>query len=324
MAQFTIYKSTDGSAPVLTGQAGKLTDLLDACLVNGYGAKAAAGWSIAFTATNRRAYRGGAGTQLYLRVRDDAGGTGGAKEALARGFETMSDVNTGTNPFPTSAQLSSTTDNSLVWRKSVTADATARPWIVVADNKTVYVFIQTGDVALAYFGYTWGDFDSFVSGDVWNCVINGRATENTGSINGNHLVSGDLDAGLNFVNNASGSIGCYTARPYTGIAGGAQAARMYPGCSILGNPANGGGGLLYPNAADNAIYMTPTYLTFAQSSAGNLRGRFRGLWNWWHVGGANDGDTFNGGGDLAGKSFLVIKASPNAGMFIIETSNTVT
>jgi hypothetical protein len=41
-----IYRSTDGSAPVLTGQAGKLTDLLDAILVNGYGSKTAAGWTI--------------------------------------------------------------------------------------------------------------------------------------------------------------------------------------------------------------------------------------------------------------------------------------
>ena len=38
----TIYRSTDASAPVLTGEVGKLVDLLDACLVNGYGAKSAA------------------------------------------------------------------------------------------------------------------------------------------------------------------------------------------------------------------------------------------------------------------------------------------
>ena len=37
-----VYKSTDGSAPVLTGQAGSLTTLLDAVLVNGYGAATAA------------------------------------------------------------------------------------------------------------------------------------------------------------------------------------------------------------------------------------------------------------------------------------------
>jgi len=57
---WTLYQSTDSGAPALSGQAGSLLEVLDACLVNGYGGKAAAGWGIAFSSGNKRVYRPGA------------------------------------------------------------------------------------------------------------------------------------------------------------------------------------------------------------------------------------------------------------------------
>jgi hypothetical protein len=77
-----VYKSSDASAPVLTGAVGSLVALLDACLVNGYGALAAAGWTKAFTAANKGAYKqnltgsnNASGMHLYV---DDSGpGAGG-------------------------------------------------------------------------------------------------------------------------------------------------------------------------------------------------------------------------------------------------------
>ena len=40
---WTVYRSDDAGAPNLTGAAGSLIAILDAVLVNGYGAKPAAG-----------------------------------------------------------------------------------------------------------------------------------------------------------------------------------------------------------------------------------------------------------------------------------------
>ena len=37
-------------------------------------------------------------------------------------------------------------------RKSTTADATARSWIVIADARTVYIAVMTGDFTAQYFG----------------------------------------------------------------------------------------------------------------------------------------------------------------------------
>jgi len=119
-----VYKSTDASAPNLTGQAGSLTDLLNACLVAGYGALAAAGWSRPYyDATSKTAvFRPGAGPQHYFQVADNGPGAGGAKEARIRGYVSMSAYNTGTEPFPTAAQAT----NALCIRKSTAADATVR------------------------------------------------------------------------------------------------------------------------------------------------------------------------------------------------------
>lgn len=311
MAQFTIYRSTDASAPTVSGTAGDLVNLLDKCLVDGYGSQAGAGWTKPYTATNRRAYKNGTGsTGLYWRVRDDAGGTGGAKEALIRGFESMSDVNTGSNPFPTSAQ-SALTDNSLVIRKSAAADATTRPWIVIADAKTCYVFIQSGDQANTYYAAAFGDFYSVVSGEVWNALLHARSSENSSTAG-----SSDLDSCSN--NMATSGLGSFLVRQYSGAVGSASQARTSTwNQTILGS---GSSLPIYPNIADNSIYLSRVFLN---ASSNSLRGYMRGFWAWMHNLGVNDGDTFNGAGDLAGKTFLIIKFGPNQGLFVIETSNTL-
>ncbi len=55
----TVYRSTDASAPQLSGTAGSLAAILDGCLVTGYGSKPAAGWTTAFTSGDLRSYRQG-------------------------------------------------------------------------------------------------------------------------------------------------------------------------------------------------------------------------------------------------------------------------
>ena len=71
-----VYRWDDPSAPVLSSpSAGSLIGVLDACLVNGYGSKAAAGWTKAFSGTKLAAYRQGGGSMCYLRI-DDGTGTG--------------------------------------------------------------------------------------------------------------------------------------------------------------------------------------------------------------------------------------------------------
>ena len=145
-----LYRSTDAGAPNLTGQVGSLVALLDAILVNGYGAKPAAGWTKAFSAANKGAYKQDTTASnnpagMYLYVDDTGPGAGSAREARATGFETMSAITpTGTGQFPTAA-LTSVTGGYTCIRKSATADATVRQWTAIANGQTLYLFIESGD-----------------------------------------------------------------------------------------------------------------------------------------------------------------------------------
>jgi hypothetical protein len=128
----TIYRSDDASAPVLSGTAGSLISVFDACLVNGYGAKGAAGWTKPFTGTNKAAFlmgTGGTSRRMYLRI-DDAG----VNDGVVRGYDAMTDVDTGTEPFPTVGQVAT----GLYIKKSDAANATARPWIMLATPTQIF------------------------------------------------------------------------------------------------------------------------------------------------------------------------------------------
>lgn len=170
-----VYKNTDGSAPACSGVAGSLTTLLDAVLVNGFGAKAGLGWTIVDSGTNWRVYRHNpvSGSGKYLYVDDSGSGSGGAREALVRGYRTWDAVtHTGTLPFPTAAQLS----GGEVWKKSVTADSTARPWMVIGNERCFYLFMDCNSgLRQAYFA---GDFKSYKPGDSLNYLVSGGLTQN--------------------------------------------------------------------------------------------------------------------------------------------------
>src|ERR1043166_1591690 len=117
--QFTKYTGN------VSGQVGSLITALDAALVTGQS------WTTPFTGTNKKAYRAPSGNRLYLRVQDDAPVT--AKEARITGYETMSDVDTGTNPFPTAAQnAASNSVACMIARKSFSADSTNRAYQIFA------------------------------------------------------------------------------------------------------------------------------------------------------------------------------------------------
>jgi len=175
----TVYKSSDASAPTLTGQVGALIGVLDACLVNGYGSKSAAGWTKAFSGTNLASYLPSAGH--YLDVNDAAAGAGGAQEATVRGYESMTAVGTGTNAFPTTAQIASPGE---FIRKSATADATARGWLLIADQYTFYLFILSGDTAAAYQSFGFGRFYSTKASDTYRSFICGHSSTGSGSSTG--------------------------------------------------------------------------------------------------------------------------------------------
>jgi hypothetical protein len=352
-----VFRSTDASAPVLTGQAGSLVALLHAVLVAGYGAgaqAAGAGWTSAFTATNKEAYRNSAtdGTGFYLNV-DDTGTGNTAKEAFVVGFETMSAISTGTGQFPTSGQINLTGSapaGALVCRKSNTADATARAWTIIADDTVVYVFIETGDVTspTCALAFAFGDIFSYKSSDAYRCIIIGN---NAANITNNFGFSNPLGGLLTLSNStflANTIGGHYMARSWTGTGGSVivgkhiDQAKMGGGTGgagtgtsgttlMTGNQVGIGRNTLsanifpYPNGPDGGLYLSPIWIHHNNA----IRGYLKGLWAPLHDRPLNHNDTYSGTGNMSGKSFLVqnipVATSTNnqdQGQIHIETSNT--
>lgn len=298
----TVYSSGDASAPVLTGQVGSLIGVLDACLVNGYGSKTAAGWSKAYSGTNAADYRQ-ASSGMYLDVNDNAAGSGGAQEANVRGYETMTALATGSNAFPTTAQQGSP---GLYVRKSASADATSRGWVVLADGQTFHLFILSGDTVGRYQSFSFGAFYSFKSGDAYkNCII-GHTAPGASSASG-------LDGGSLATSPTTTTSGSYIDRTQAGTGTSITCGVMGLGSLVFTQPFNG------PNLPDGNVYISRLFVSEA-STANGLRGYVRGLYQIITASGLNDGDTFSGTGDFAGRSFTVLNRSNGGAYLALETS----
>lgn len=347
-----VYRSTDASAPVLTGASGSLVALLHAVLVAGYGSGAqasGAGWTSAYTATNKEAYRNSAtdGTGFYLNVDDTDVGT--TREGFVVGFETMSAISTGTGQFPTSAQINlalSAPAGALVCRKSATQDGTARPWTIIADNTFFALFVETGDYASPTMAmpFMFGDFFSYKASDPYRCMIIARNITNSNSFNNEGFSALHSNSASSFLTQTM--IGHYIARSWTGLGSsvgfgkhvdhgklgqfGANASlsgtntlsgnTTFP--MIGSNPANPGA-FPFPNAVDGGMLLSPIWL----HHNGAVRGYLKGLWAPLHDRPLNHNDTYSGTGNMSGKSFLSQsilcgRGSAIDGQVHIETSNT--
>lgn len=324
--QFTIYKSTDASAPVLNGTAGSLLTVLDACLVNGYGAKTGAGWTIAYTGTNKRVYRQGGGNSLcYYRVRDTGAGSGSYTEAQIFAAESMSGVDTVVSGrFPLVAD-SNLTDNALIIRKSSALDSTPRPWVIAADNRTCYLITDSGNSGTSALGlHVLGDTYSHVTNDPYAACVMARPAS-SGENNANPTVV--LGKGKSLYAFSSTSWGLFYQRGYAGT-GGACPAHVLGSIATATTPDGGGviqtGYLPYPNGPDGGLWLER--ISLIENVTGgqvNLRGWLRGLWRPMHAA-SNfaSGDTLAGTGVLAGRSFLFWRVETSC-VVAIETSATV-
>lgn len=316
---FTIYQSTDAGAPVLSATAGALITVMDAVLVNGYGTKAAAGWTKAFTGTNKAAYRMGGGSRNYLRVLDTGPLT--VNEARCTGYTSMSDVDTGGGAFGTFVSSS-----YYIIKKSDAGNNAAQAWIIVADERTFLLFRITAVSGAAYAPFFFGDFYSVAgSSDVWNTLVIGSADEQT---------SDSSQAGGYFFGKCSTAVNVVVPRhgvaaTYTGVGGtigiGKVGDARKAGGDYFTNAA--AGAVPAPNPIDNAYYLSPLWLS---ESNGAIRGRMRGIWQLCGPYSAfSNGAVITGTNELQGKTFLVIQiyqlfsaGAPN-GLVLIETSNTL-
>lgn len=264
---------------------------------------APAGWAKAFAGTNLAAYRSAdvTGTRMFLRVDDT-----NANNARVVCYESMTDVNTGTAPFPTSGQIS----GGGYWGKANDTSATARAWTLIADAKTFWLHMHTPTSAAGASGGIWGfgDFESYKSSDPYACKINAASSVV-------HTQTSSIQASAEFLPNSPNHTGDYAARSFTGLGGSSALSRAAEGLLSSGGTA---GALtntfapIYPNGPNNGLVLVRKVLIEAGVA---LRGVTSGIlypvqnchsfFNWR--------DKIEGQGSYAGRKLLAVKCGSPAG-----------
>jgi hypothetical protein len=188
-------------------------------------------------------------------------------------------------------------------RKSSTADATTRTWMIIADETTCLIFIQSADNASVYYCAYLGEFYSYVAADPYKNILMGRA-DNSGLWTDGSMAA-VIQGGIAYAALANH----YQARSYAGGNAGAACLK-----TVFFSPTNNGVGCTndntpppYPDPATGGLNMSP-FGVWTTAATFGLHGELRGVFAINH-GGNNfaDGDTFSGTGAFAGRTFVIVK-----------------
>lgn len=268
--------------------------------------RASGGFSKEFAGTNKAVYRS-LNTALtcrpYLQVIDAGATAGAAKEAQVRGYMTMTDIDTGGEPFPSVAQLA----GGLFAYKSNLSSAAARPWVLITDGNIFY-FQACMDQAPASMqasgGYLWwlafGDIaptrplDPYC-GILAACGATNQQVTGLASACINGLFYG---AARNF--NIGAGSAFYLPRSFGQVVGAVTGSTSGHGWDQI---AMGSLALLaYPHPPDNGFYMTPVNVT----QGGVIRGRLPGVYEPLQGRCLNQFDTVQNVDGYPGRTFMAL------------------
>ena len=237
-----------------------------------------------------------------LRVDDT-----GTLSARVRGYESMTDVDTGIGPFPTDAQIS----GGGHWIKSGYASATAVAYIFAADSRTVFVAVSAGMTSGSLTATSspirgFGDMLALApSGDVWSTALSCSV--------GTSLGSADNSSGGAFDQPLWGGNAIYVPRSLTGL-GGAQATGSLPYVGA----ANGNSGAdatlgQFPSPVDGQLKYSRRFIYHNIASANKPpRAEVPGMLTIPQsgvLGQINRLDQIEGGASLEGRALLAVATS---------------
>lgn len=351
--QFRIYTSEDPQGPgYITGQPGSLVRVLDAVLVNGYGTgsyyKPSAGWTkpAPNSGSVYAAYQLPSGSRMCMFVNDNSPTVRTNLEAIILGWNYM--TSSGTDPgastpsahigasgssgvFPTYQQAVSTAGGSyqgVIVRKSNSSDTVSRPWVIAADAYTMYMWISHGAFANQYGFTSFGDIFSIRgSSDRWNCHINGAYQYDSHLNTYADCIASNPPRSSGYYNYhplSNYTYGFYLANTATGAGGPIMACRMgdagMSGDNYYQNAPHFG--QMSPDPVNLNFFVHPLYAV--EPACASIRGKFRGLYYPIHSYlSIPNGFTFQGTGEYAGKTFMILSWGYRGGFWALETSNTL-
>ena len=189
------------------------------------------GWTKAYSATNEAAYQMLDAPFFYLYVNDNAPGAGGAQEMQVRGYESMTSISSGTNPFPLTTQVSVANGT---WRKSNTADTTDRNYYAVVDGAYVTILCNFGAGA-TFDVYRFGKIEGYDSTDTFNvlCATRGIAASSSSGRAHNYGIQSDATSNISTAPRAA-----FARTPDGLFLSPTATVRLQAGNSVLGYSGN--------------------------------------------------------------------------------------
>lgn len=228
------------------------------------------GWIREFSAINKGVYK--IDNTVYplsvayrLRI-DDSTSSSGNNSANIIGYEAMSDVDTGTNRFPLTTQMSS---GGWIGRTHDTS-TTGRSWHLIGDGRRFYVQVnnyQTNEAAYVGPWCGFGEISSLKNSDPGGymfCVAGNAST-----------IAAQDQYGVNGLHSSNPTY-MYLSRTYTGVGAAVQATIR----GLFLNGASGGNPFTYPNGADNGLILTRPYVcTDSAGTPTQVRGWLPGMYH---------------------------------------------
>lgn len=160
-----VYSSADAGAPQIDRNVGSIINVLDACLVNGFGSGPTAtpvGWTKEFSAANEAAYKMPAGTSERFLYVDDNRAEEANRTFRMAGYNTMTAIDAGEGAWPSS-------DGDWFFKAW---DDGISPWWLIADEALFYLVIHPYSDNGFDYGYArnplifaFGDAVPFNAGD---------------------------------------------------------------------------------------------------------------------------------------------------------------
>ena len=261
----SVFKSTDKDAPVLDNQTGSLINLLDACLVTGYGDKQPLGWEKCFPAqksNNLGVYRSKnpRSARPFLTVENAA-----QKYANVVAYCNMTASDNGTGLFGRRPK-----DN---YRRFayIPSEATKNEnwWLIGHDSTFIFICTKAesrSGVARGFYDWAtcliFGDYPSIVPNDTGNsllfCLNNGY----------DYMTCNRLSFSQGISENSITSIGLYLSKSWNGFEDQDFTAHFATMCR------NNGCRSLYPDKINGGLIASEVY--FLEQNL-NIRGMLPGI-----------------------------------------------
>lgn len=259
----------------------------------------------------------------YLRILDDGSSSdGAARNAVALGYTAMTTVDAGSNQFPESARIT-TGRTGLQITKSQTLDATARPWLIVADDTYFFlyswsastVFAQSAPTSSHQTTFSFGQFEPRNPADGWTSVISGRNSSTYSSASSNGTEGTRNACGTAFsANNRT-----YLAKSFIGNRPGVQASIQNSGVNSAASNSPYSALFTFPDAVTGKLEYTPCLIKEADVNPLGTSGVIRGIFPLIFAIESNIGDvsvagnpfyrifdTIQGSGAYAGNTYMFI------------------